>query len=86
MIRSRFPNTLPLSKVEYRAAREQIEWLQRLVIEAKRPAHRTSPAPVSPSVDLAAEIAKLSELHDGGALDDDEFQQAKQALIARASA
>ena len=74
-------NTLPLSKATYEMARPQLDHLRHLIADAKRPIIQTPAAP--PNSDLSTEITRLAELHSSGVLDDDEFRQAKQALLRR---
>lgn len=75
-------NTLPLSKPLYEQARPQIDRMRQLIAEIKHP----SPAAVTNGAsgpDLTEQLTRLTELHRTGALDAEEFRQAKQALISR---
>lgn len=47
----------------------------------RRPTPAAPPLPAAPMASVADEVAKLSELHSRGALDDDEFARAKARLI-----
>ena len=40
------------------------------------------PAPAAPESDLTAQLQQLAQLHDSGALSDEEFAAAKQQLLA----
>ena len=83
-------NTLPLNKGLYEQARPHIEGMRQLIAEAKRPVGRettgVSEGHGSTGPNLADEIERLVELHRQGALNDDEFRQAKQALLGGTSA
>lgn len=72
-------NVLPLPKSEYEVARPLIDKMRAMVAEAKRPG-----APLSTSVrseDLASQLAQLSELREQGALNQEEFQEAKRRVL-----
>ena len=43
-------------------------------------------APRGTTVDIAAELERLSRLHDSGALSDEEFARAKDAALGRSGA
>jgi len=43
-------------------------------------------APRGTTVDIAAELERLSRLHDSGALSDDEFARAKDSALGRGGA
>jgi hypothetical protein len=77
-----------MAKALYEQARPQIDRLQQMVAEAKRPVVQVpSPAvPPAPTTDLAAELQRLGDLHSQGILDAEEFKAAKQAAIARSAA
>ena len=70
-------NCLPLTKDAYNSAREMIDELKRMIANYGRPRQNGQ----SESLDLASEIAKLSELHGKGILSDAEFAQAKSKLL-----
>lgn len=71
-------NTLPLSKMEYRAASDQIARLRKLVSDSKKPAiGKESTVGVS----LASQILELKELLDAGVITAQEFESAKGKLI-----
>lgn len=74
-------NTLPWTKPFYEQVRPKIEWMKHQVAESRRPAAYAQQGSAQPA--LAAEIAKLASLHQEGVLDDEEFRQAKQALLAQ---
>ncbi|MEV5536635.1 SHOCT domain-containing protein [Saccharopolyspora shandongensis] len=48
---------------------------------AEVPGRAASSDREEPAPDVAASLAKLAELHASGALDDEEFQRAKQRLL-----
>jgi len=70
-------NCLPLTKDGFNSAREMIDELKRMIANFGRPSENHQ----SRSVDLASEIAKLSDLHEKGVLSDAEFAQAKAKLL-----
>lgn len=74
------PNVLPLSKMEYGAARVQINRMQELIAASKRP-QVADQAPPHSDFDIASQLARLSELHGQGALDDEEFRRAKIRIL-----
>lgn len=76
-------NTLPLSKGLYELARDKIDDLRRMIVEAKRPKVVVPQPDQSAATDLASDIERLAKLRDQGVLDEDEFRAAKQAAIAR---
>lgn len=71
-------NTLPLSKMEYRAAEKQVGELRKRINDSKRP--QAVAAPVE-TKSLAAQIVELKELADTGVITDQEFAAAKAKLI-----
>lgn len=76
-------NTLPLTKAEYNAARDEMQTLRSRIAEAKRPTVQVSPlvAPTSVGTGLADEVKKLADLRDAGILTEEEFDAAKRRLI-----
>ena len=70
-------NCLPLTKDGYNSARDMIDELKRMIANFGRSSQNHQ----SSSVDLASEIAKLSDLHEKGVLSDAEFAQAKTRLL-----
>jgi hypothetical protein len=77
-------NTLPLTKPTYEKARTKIDHMRQMVAIAKRPIVH-APATEAFATDLSTELGKLAELHKSAVLDDEEFRQAKQALITKRS-
>lgn len=80
-------NTLPLTKSLYEQARRKIDRMRQMIADIKHPPAVTA-APITapaPAADLPEQLARLAALHDSGVLDDDEFRQAKQALITKNS-
>lgn len=80
-------NTLPLTKSLYEQARPKIDRMRQLIAEITHPpaiAATPNPAPAT-ATDLPDQLARLADLHKNGALDDEEFRQAKQTLIANNS-
>ena len=76
-------NTLALNKSEFAVASKHINELRRRATDSHNPAATVaSPAPATA---LSDELAKLAALRDQGVLDEDEFRQAKQGLIAKHS-
>ena len=49
---------------------------------APPPAQYAAPVEQAPTADLTAQIQQLAQLHDAGALSDEEFAAAKQKLLA----
>ena len=49
--------------------------------EMAEPAPAPAPAPAAPATDTTAELERLSQLHQSGALTDDEFSAAKAKLL-----
>lgn len=77
-------NTLPLSKIEYNNALDEIRELRRRISTAKAqvviaPSSQQPPSTNMPS--LGDELIKLAELNKAGVLSDDEFQNAKKRLL-----
>lgn len=76
----KLPNCIPIAKRDLGAIAPQVEALRRLVSLSKRPAeparteHLNRPA-------LADQLRNLAELHQAGSLSDEEFAQAKAALL-----
>jgi hypothetical protein len=70
-------NCLPLTKDAYNSARDMIDELKQMIAAYSRPSQSSQ----SGSLDLASEIAKLSDLHRQGVLSDAEFAQAKSKLL-----
>lgn len=83
-------NTLPLDKPTYQMALPRLNKMRQHIAEAKRPQVVVSQAPAAPVSNgqngLADELAKLASLRDRGVLDEDEFQTAKRAALARYTA
>lgn len=73
-------NTLPLSKDGYKSAMALIDELKRMIAEAQRPVV-AAPVQAAPALNLADEIAKLSDLHEKGLLTEAEFAAAKAKLL-----
>ena len=77
-------NTLPLSKVEYNNALDNIKELRQRIARSKEQVVLAPSAQQLPSTSTASlgdELMKLSELHKAGVLSDDEFQSAKKRLL-----
>lgn len=75
-------NTLPLNKSEYRAAVPYIDQLRKRISDAKRTVVVANLPEPSPTGSLTEELKKLADLHGAGVLNDQEFAEAKQRLIA----
>lgn len=88
-------NTLPLAKLEFKAAQPQITELRRRISLSKQtqvnvvmhtPEPTAAPQPPTPATpgraSLAEELRQLSDLHRAGVLNDDEFAAAKQRLLS----
>ncbi len=79
-------NTLPLSKLGYKAAQVEVNELRRLVSASKQvQVVINNPTPSDGGGTLAGELAKLGELRQQGILDEAEFAEAKKAVLARFS-
>ena len=78
-------NTLPFDKLTYRQAAPHLAELRRRITEAKNPhVHVVAPQAVANDADtLGAQLQHLADLHRDGVLSDEEFQRAKQQLLAR---
>ena len=77
-------NCLPLSKVEYNAALQDVNELKARISRAKQVnVHVVAPAPATaPSGDgLADQLRKLADLRDAGVLTDEEFAAAKARVL-----
>ena len=77
-------NTLPLSKVEYNNALDNIKELRQRIARSKEQVVLAPSAQQLPSTSTASlgdELMKLAELHKAGVLSDDEFQSAKKRLL-----
>lgn len=78
-------NTLPLDKATYRQALPHLNDLrERIAASRTRPTAVTvslSPDRLSGGMGLADEISRLKQLHDDGALSDEEFAAAKTHLL-----
>jgi len=74
------PNAIPVGAGNWPLVKQGVAEIQRLIDEAHNPQQvtQTAPAPTS----IAAEIKSLAELHQAGALTDDEFVAAKGQLIS----
>jgi hypothetical protein len=72
-------NTIPMIKPLYQLALPQLNELRKRIADYKRPQNSGPAATVAPS--LSEELGRLAELHQQGVLDDDEFKEAKAALI-----
>lgn len=79
-------NTLPLDKATYRQALPHLNDLrERIAASRTRPTAVTvslQPERPSSGVGLAEEISRLKQLHDDGALSDEEFAAAKAHLLS----
>ena len=77
-------NTLPLDRMLHREALPLLNEMRARIAEAKRPTVvMNAPAAPASQSGLAEELMKLAELRAQGVLDDEEFQAAKRATIAR---
>ena len=77
-------NTLPLSKIEYQNALDNIKELQKRIARSKDQVVLAPPEQQPPSTNtssLGDELMKLAELHKAGILSDDEFQSAKKRML-----
>lgn len=78
-------NTLPINRALYAEALPYLNDLRDRISRSKQVnVHVATPAPAAASTPSAAqELAQLAQLHASGALSDDEFAQAKAAVLAR---
>jgi hypothetical protein len=69
------------AKQEQQAAHDAQMAQQPAAYDEPEPEYYDEPPEAAPESDLVAELQKLAELHQAGALDDAEFAAAKQKLI-----
>jgi hypothetical protein len=69
-------------KYANQAAQQQAEMQAEQAPEAYAPEPAPAPAAASPGDDMMAQLTQLSQLHNAGVLNDEEFAAAKAKLLA----
>lgn len=75
-------NTLPLTRLEYTESQALIHKIQALIARAKS----GGGVPVASTPDIAQGLTQLAELRASGALSEEEFTRAKEALLGESGA
>ncbi|WP_404351677.1 hypothetical protein LG324_02980 [Phycicoccus jejuensis] len=79
-------NTLPLDRSTYARAQDSLNALRTKIAESRRPSVVVQQSPVATNSPAARDISELAKLHKAGVLSDEEFADAKSAIIARLKA